>query len=513
MSLPADIHKLVVAALNVPTPVFLPTYDVKEETGPYGNLAKKHEEYYGNRSDEETAASLASVNWSSTCHFYRDLLAPSLFSALILRPRPKSMETMQLLATTPHWRHIASLAFVGTYAHPDRTRQRGSQHIDPLEDFDFDALSVLLSHLPPNLKSLSLDFPTDWDLECDDDYLSVFDVDEAPEETLEQESSNAWRKLVFTVLDAVTKTDFSSRESFELKLLNIPPLPCSVYWSDEFHQLLKCTTDFTLAFDHFDNGAGWNMNTMEMPVHFASKLDQWFWDHLTNVKSLSIHADDSWPIGLAPGRCHIPLAVPSDDFRFDLTHLSLKWWFIDSELIIFITKHMPSLTHITITNYYANCQEYSTSNADSTPKWSSFFEALRQHPSLAYITLYPHLSGLRLLDPFNRDKGQLPQTAEASFRAAWEEISLLLASKQSLREAGTWTEKEDVRMKRLWPHVGLDDKYGMIFDNEEYNADRFVEGSDHTAWLKLCDELEKRGGGCRIVDVGEKGNKRWANRE
>ena len=69
-----------------------------------------------------------------------------------------------------------------------------------------------------------------------------------------------------------------------------------------------------------------------------------------------------------------------------------------------------------------------------------------------------------------------------------------------MKEAGTWTAREDARMKRLWPHVTLDSKYGMVFDTENYNAERFNEGSDHGAWLKLCDSLEQRGGACKVVD-------------
>ena len=515
ITLPADIQKLIVTALSVPSPLFTPTYGVQDNKfSSYGRLIKKREEYYGKQNDEETTCSIALLNWSSTCRFYRDLLASHLFRDVVLRSKTKSMSSIEAISKTTHWQHIESLTVCGTYVTEERTPHpypRDANQVDPLADFDFSVLSLILSDLPPNLKHLTLDFPTDWTRESD--YLSVLDVDERLEETLEYESLDTWRKLLFTVFHAVVKNDISSKKKFGLKLLNIPPMQCSVWFSDEFEQFLGHVTEFALCLDHFDNGAGWNMNTMESPVIFAGRLYQWFWENLTNVRSLNIHADESWPIGLAPGRCHIPLALPSDDYRFQkLVNLSLKWWLMDAELITLLGKHMPNLGRLTITNYYADAKDNSSSEADISPSWADFFTALGQHPSLTQITLYPHLSGLRLLDAFDRMKGELANNEDDDVRAAWDEASLLQASRQSMLETGKWTSKDDARMKRLWPHCSLDDKYGMIFDQEEYNAERYNQGSDHTAWIRLCDVLEARGGGCEVVDVGKAGNAGWENR-
>ena len=512
VALPADIQTLIIAALDCPSPLFTPQYYVHENNQSlYGDLAAKHKDYYDKQSAEQLASSTALLNWSSSCRFYRKLLSPFVFDDVILRARHKSVASCEALQNTDRWQQVTSLVFCGTYFIEEHHKDDPghSTRIDPLEEFDFDQLIRVLSSLPPNLRKLTLDFPTEWTLECDGrgddmgDYLDVFDVDEQPEETLKFERIENWRKLIFTVFNAVAKNDLSSKQDFELCLFNIPPLPCSMYWSPEFHRFLNSVGHLKLSFSHFDNGAGWNMNTMSMPVHFASNLGPWFWNHLANIKGLSIDADDSWPFGLAPGRCHIPLALPDPEIQFQhLASLTLKRWLVDHSLLDFLTIHMPALTDLTIADYWADDKEYSSCDAENTPSWADFFTALCRHPTLTHLTLFAHASGHLLLDPYGDLKGELAPEAnyEESFRTAWEANQSLQASRRAMKDADTWTASDDARMKRIWPHVHLDDKYGMIFDGEECNAERFTDGSDHEAWLKLCDHLEKRGGACKVVD-------------
>lgn len=508
-ALPADIQQLIIAALDAPSPLFIPKYYVVRGELDHGNLSKKQQDYYGELSNEQLASSMALLNWSSTCRSYRRLLGPLIFENLVLRAQAKSLASCTVLSDTDHWQHVTSLVFCGTYLiaeYGDNPEYR--VRIDPLEDFDFDQLFRILSNLPPNLRRLTLDFPTEWSLECygctgkDGNYLDVFDIDEQPEQTLELESSDNWRKLIFTVFSALVRNDISTKSDFELWLFNIPALPCSVYWSSEFQHFLNRVSHLVLSFSHFDNLAGWNLNTMEMPVNFASRLGTWFWNHLANVKSLSIRADSSWPFGLAPGRCHIPVALPDSKLRFQrLAFLTLTWWFVDSELIALLLIHMSALKNLTIMDYFADNKDCSSSDAENTPTWADFFTALCRHPTLTHLTLFPGLSGYSLIGGFEHLNGELTRDLTDSFRTTFEEVQTLEASRQSMKESGAWMAREDARMKRIWPHGMLDTKYGQIFDAEDYNAERFNEGSDHKAWLELCDTLEGRGGACKVVDV------------
>lgn len=505
-ALPADVQQLIFAAIDAPSPLFIPKYhSTEDEAFVYGALEKKHQEYYGDDlSDDQLLSSTALLNWSATCRFYRSLLGPLIFKDLVLRSRSKSLVSCTTLRDTDHWHSISSMVVCGTYVIEGSNEEDPEQEprTHPLDELNFDALSSFLSNLPPNLTKLTLDFPTEWIDECNSDYLEVFCIDEQPETTLEEEGVDKWRKLIFTVFDAVSKNEMSSKEDFELCLFNIPPLPCSVYWSSEFQHLLNHVSRFVLSFSHFDNKCGLNLNTMDMPAIFASRLDVWFWNHLTSVRSLSIHADDSWPFGLAPGRCHIPLALPDSKSHFQcLLSLSLKWWFVDRQLIALLITHMPALKRLTMISYFANSEHASSSDARDRPSWAKFFLALTKHPTLTHFILFPHLSGYRLLDPDNETNGKLPVGVDDSYRTAYEEIQMIEALCRSEKEVGTWTAIKNARMKRIWPHVQLDYKYGMIFDADQYNAVRFNEAYDHEAWLRLCDTLEKRGGGCEVTDA------------
>ena len=266
---------------------------------------------------------------------------------------------------------------------------------------------------------------------------------------------------------------------------------------------------------HFDNGAGWNMNTTSKPANFCSKLGEWVWDHLSDVKTLKILADDSWPMGLAPGRCHMPFTLPSDGKAAcfsKLEELELKWWLIDQELLTLLSKHMPMLKRLTMSNYFAGSGEDGMSEAEWVPTWAKFFNALCKHSTLKTVALYPHLAGVRLLDPYEAEP-VMKRKAEDFFKEAWDSVEDLEREKKDKVEAGDWTPREDARMQRIWPHCSLDDKYGMVFDADDYNAVRFVEGHDHAAWLTLCDELEARGGGCTVLEETTGGNDHSKNRQ
>ena len=257
-NLPTDIHKLIISALDTPLPLFARSY-VLARQGKHscGDLKRKQAEYYGGRNEDNLGSAQRLVNWSATCHFSRELLAPTIFRDILLRPRATSMSSVKLLFSGTHRKHIRSLSVVSTYAYeqwPEDMDPRKIEMIDPLEAVNHNKLFSILASLPDTVECLTLDFPTDWmrglDLE-NADHLSMFEDDELPEQTLEIEAKSVWRKLIHTVLAATANNDLFAKESFELRLLNIPPLPCSVYWLDEFFGFLKRVTSLTLAFDPF----------------------------------------------------------------------------------------------------------------------------------------------------------------------------------------------------------------------------------------------------------------------
>jgi hypothetical protein len=186
---PADIQHIVLAAIDAPTPLFVPGYDVDQAHFLVcGNLDYKHTESHGDPSEERWSPLLAILHLSSTCSFYRKLLAPRIFEHVVLCSRPRSLMSCNTIRAADDWQLVSSLTVCGTSVTEERNRDYPSvrRYIGPLENFDFDCLSSVLSNLHPNLSKLVLDFPTEWVRESNKsgEYLSIFDVIETSEQIL-----------------------------------------------------------------------------------------------------------------------------------------------------------------------------------------------------------------------------------------------------------------------------------------------------------------------------------------
>ena len=99
------------------------------------------------------------------------------------------------------------------------------------------------------------------------------------------------------------------------------------------------------------------------------------------------------------------------------------------------------------------------------------------------------LVAIRRISTFLRaEEIAVPYVVDPDAKAAYVALDL----QDSQRH--TMSEREWTRRKRILPHGYLDDKYGMFFDGEEENAEKFLVGEDHRALLELWDAMEGRGG-------------------
>jgi hypothetical protein len=44
----------------------------------------------------------------------------------------------------------------------------------------------------------------------------------------------------------------------------------------------------------------------------------------------------------------------------------------------------------------------------------------------------------------------------------------------------------------IWPYVEIDEKYGMVMDNDVLNAEHLGMGDDNKEYRALMDEMERR---------------------
>lgn len=503
IDLPSDVFQLIIELLLPDDFLFTPYYD--DEL--YDNLVssgldKKCTEYYGTTLQRKVEYAQGLLNLSCTCRHLRIIAAPWVFRSVILRNSPKSMASIEALSRSSYWTQIQQLIFVSA---PERgpkswnsggggQQQQGAEEsLGEIDSNDsrmeenverdmkvaMEKLAAILSQLPPNLNSLTLDFPRSWDNEGQDDYLESSHLDD-------QKASGYYPTMYKTVMNAVAENDFSTKSKFELNLYNISPHDCPAYETDSWRCFLKEVTSFTLGLCHYDNGAGWNMNRMLCVNDFCPSIGQFFWDHLERTNTIKLFCDNSWPLGECEGLINdLPISLPntSDGLKLSyLTHVSFAETFICYELIDFLVAHCRTLESIDLRDCYAS------DGAERSPHWSTLFkrlvEATPSPKSLCRVSVSNPKKELKDLIPFD-DKYSQDECREL------EDILSRQETQETIElQKGASLEGTKRRNRIVYPYCYIDDKYGMIFDEEEVNLERFLEGADHKEWLKLADLME-----------------------
>jgi hypothetical protein len=226
---------------------------------------------------------------------------------------------------------------------------------------------------------------------------------------------------------------------------------------------------FTLSIYGNHNGARWNINTIHGHPAFLSKLDKIFFDHLQNVTYFDLKADWTGPIGLE-GLRHARLALRGDQVPL-LMYLYLKYIFVCPELLDFLVWHAGTLESVSFSDWYGRTSDRGPTEHSTI--WYALF--------IAFSDAEPRkLSQFEILPvnvPYHMPPCQIPPPQPS--RA--EEVRLLL---------------EENPKRRLFPYAVLDDKYGMLLEDEYENQASFFKGDDQKSWERLMEIVEgNRGAG------------------
>ncbi|OAG43828.1 hypothetical protein AYO21_02055 [Fonsecaea monophora] len=488
MNLPVDVHQMIVKSLDLPDILFPPAYRQERINGiPTGenNFDDQHAKYYGtDRNNKDHPGAYALLHWSSTCRFYRRHFEARILRHVVLRTHLKSIESIETLSRTPRWRHVKNLVVCNTLAtlsqsardaYTERSRDIEYEDDDVLShwpEFPLTRLSALLSNLPPNLEALTLDFPWHW--------IDMVDS------CMEFSATGDFGRMILVILRGICQNNLAAKASFTLRLVNLPKgsTECTPQGCHGLKSLLNCVTDCQISLAHWNNGAGWEQNRVMDMESFTRSLGPTFIQHLTNVETLELRANYSCPIGLAPGCGHLAdFPQLSHGLRFHhLRKLTLDHFFIDDPLMAFVTLQSPNLEHLTLLSCGASGPNTSSEVADP-PTWAEFFTRLNTGAtnlrSLSLRHTYPN-SGLLDMDT----QGEKSDDIKLAHAALEHQ-----ASQQHITSARDWA-----RRKQVLPHHILDDKYGILFDDQDENAARFLQGDDHRALLALWDAMESRGG-------------------
>lgn len=407
----------------------------------------------------------ALIDLSCTCSVYRSLLAPDIFKAITLRNNEKSGSSLQAIANSRHSELVREIRYIGS-APGDGAGDdsyKDTQAVFP------DVVRAALSGLKRfrNLQRLSVEFA--FNLSSYDDWQDsfyMFDNEETEEQVQSAEKSLGWRALMAKSFEAVAQ----NKNLKSLQVIQLPPREVSVFRHPTFHEFLGTLDRFALSLWGDDNGAGWKTNTLEPYLGFLSKLDQFFFNHLHCTTEFSLKADEAGPIGLK-GRYHAPLALNATQMP-RLQSLHLEHIFICRELVNFLVGHADGLESMLLHNCYGGVNQLINDDPDGDDEgevengihWHVLFNALAdaKPKQLWRVEITP--TELCYYYPYG-DKGADESDETRKVRRILQ---------------------EDPK-RRLFAYKILDDKYGMLFDDEDENRTAFLRGDDQRAYDRLME--------------------------
>ncbi|KAL7905865.1 hypothetical protein GGI35DRAFT_471380 [Trichoderma velutinum] len=403
------------------------------------------------------------VRLSATCRQYRAQLVPEIFKTIRLT-NDEGVARSVLGAIEAYGEYTTRIEFTARCEADDEIT---TPALTPA------AAKVLQGHLTPNLSTFSLKFDfdfddgEDWDADHPDATIGssiyIFEGVETEEHVREREEIWQWRVLMNETWRALA----ANTHVKELILDELIPKWTSAFLTEEFRRFLSQIEVATFKMFGMDNGAGWKTNTAWGVVDFFQNIDSSFFQHMTGLKHLAIHAAD--PLGPQPTR-HIPLSLLPDDLPL-LESLKLERCFVGQELVSFICGHKKVLKSLDVKECVCGSElDYS---------WTNFFDAVYEaKPALTEL-----IAG---------NGSNVPLTSDEKYRRYEFEHAPEENFWRDYRFENEPEEIQEIRRKlkadsrlRLFGYGTVDDKYGMFFLDEEGNEEGFKSGNDQRAFDRL----------------------------
>lgn len=420
------------------------------------------------------------INWSCTCSYFRHLLASNIFKTVKFGNDEQSLSSLTAVTRSPHNVHVKQLHFIGSALGDPDYDEAAFSDTERVLLLSLDALVADLHHFP-SLERLSIEFGyCDRTIFHEDEILK----EETPENVLELEASTAWRALMSRTYSALSRNKSPRFKHLEIRQLIWKDV--STFSQPAFHDFLSHFEQFTLTIRGQGNVSLWRTNvSWEYPA-LMERLDEIFFNHLTNVTTLSIKAPKEGPLGLQGmnhnlpegddpeyedvpllGMIYIPLSLEAGQMPL-LTTLYLEYIFACPELIDFLVGHKNTLEKVTLRKCYA-CPE---DLAENGIYWSELFISL-------YSACPTKLRRFELVD------SKTPLTPKERSGEVEDEREV----PDEVREVRTIL-RQDPRRK-LFPYAIVDWEFGGLGFDEEFNLEEFWKGEDQASWNRLMRLMER----------------------
>ncbi len=410
----------------------------------------------------------------------RSFLIPDVFRTLRFTNLRRDEAAITGVLSRFH-QHVKKLCFQFHLFNLGRESDQESSRPSSNDAFKFlseTAARLLRGEALPKVGSIIVQFVPEEDFEQGDwgggqSSIYTFESSETQQEAQERETQSPWR--------AVMKEAWESLETNpaikSLEITSLPTVMSTAWCSDAWKDFLGRLEHLSLGVWGGDNGAGWEANTMDGYTDFLGTVTgRFFLDHLISTTDLSIVARANNPWG-GEGMHHAPLPLTPQQLP-NLQRLHLTHCIIDPPLTEFLASHATTLTELCLTGC-TSC--YGDNLADNGIPWSFFFTSLADsNPVLQNLTITYGVVPLTQ-DEWSPKPGMKDPETGAFIPPPDEAEPVRL-----LREK---VKKQDGFI--LFPYITLDDKYGMVFENEDMNLESGQMGDDYAAYQRLWDIVQK----------------------
>lgn len=386
------------------------------------------------------------LSLSSSCKAFRSNLAHRIFESIRFTNDVNIAESA-LLAVCTYGQHTRSIEF--TTGGPVGAALSQPCLVPP-------AAALLRGDFTPDATSAVIKFKFDYENDELEDAayelssIYVFEDGEEDAEVRPQEESLHWRMLMSETWTALAQNK-------AIKTLEVPQLPLkktSAFQKPSFHSFLSQLERASFDVLYMDNGAGWDINTVDGFDGFVGEMGDIFFKHMTSLKSLTLRSES--PLGM-PSRFAAALPLRAEHLPA-LQELKLHHCYVGKELLEFL-KTASVLKTLDIDECYA-CHPDAAENENFGTTWATFFDKMVEMRPKSLITLVAGEKDIPLKTSWDTspDSEQL-QRARAD-----------LAGDKKLK---------------IFGYASTDDKYGTLYDYEEFNLDCFEERKDYAAYEKL----------------------------
>lgn len=363
------------------------------------------------------------------------------------------------------------------------------------------AAALLRGEHLPNATTLIIHFDFDFDgadgtWDSRDDLsdgasMDVFTVQETSRAmVVESEAEFPWRRLMSQTWAAASQNTHIT----SLVVRDLIPKAATAWFEPQWARFLGQIELADIQLWGSDNGAGWEVGTLEGYMYFVSHLDSYFLTAMTHTTKLRLSCYEHGPLGsdltdVTDTMALRPPCLPR------LEVLRLEYALLCPELAAFLIARASTLRHVALYECFAS--SLCPRDGDHVRMtWATFFSALRESsPTYHSFAVTSYAAPPPTFNEWQKSRdrgGDGDGEGKDADEAEGEEDP-----EEQERDNGVRSVRAELASdpgKRLFLYAKLTEKYGDRWPDEEAIIEHFWAGRDMEEFGKLMGVVGGSGG-------------------